>query len=102
LILALVFLDLLLTACCLSPAAHLLYDVPAPISSNNELLNEQGVIVMLYSNLLFFAGLILISLGILSTFQVTGEWILYLLLIGCGLGLFLIVLSKTKALPPWR
>ena len=64
--------------------------------------NEQGAEDMLYSNLLFVAGLILIGLGILSAFQVTGEWVLYLLVSCGGIGFFLIVWSKTKALPPGR
>jgi len=87
---------------CFLLTAFLLYYVGTAISSRNELSNEQGASGMLYSNLLFFAGLLLIGLGILSAFQVTGEWVLYLLLIGGGLGLFLIILSKTRALPPGR
>ena len=45
---------------------------------------------------LLAAGVALIAAAILSVFQVSSEWVLLLLLILGGIGLFLIIWGSTK------
>ncbi len=66
-------------------------------SHNIRFIFEQREILVYQPTLLLFAGVALIAAGILSVFQVSSDWVLLLLLIFGGIGLFLVIWGGTKS-----
>jgi hypothetical protein len=68
----------------------------------NRWTASEGDGVMNSSSLLLSGGVLLIAVGILSTFQVSGEYVLMLLVAFGGAGLFLVTWSGLRRGRPSR